>query len=267
MSCMRWLNVAITFCAVAIAPAIALAQELEKESQDPNQWVLPLGSYSGIRHSKLTQINTRNAGKLRVAWTMSTGTLRGQEGQPLVVGNMMYFESSYPNFVYAINLDSVGQIVWKFAPEQDKFSPSVACCDLVNKGVAYADGKILVTTLDTHVSALDAKTGKVVWSASNGDPQLGQTMTMAPLIVHDKVIVGISGGEYGVRGHLTAYDLTSGKLVWRAHSVGPDAEILFDPNKTIDGATQQPVGTDSSVKTWNQEEWKLGGGTTWGWYT
>ena len=144
----------------------ALADDaLDKAAQDPNQWVLPLGSYSGIRHSSLSQINSKNAAKLRVAWTMSTGTLRGQEGQPLVVGDMMYFESSYPNFVYAINLDNVGEIVWKFAPEQDKFSPSVACCDLVNKGVAYADGKILVTTLDTHVYALDAKTGKVVWSA------------------------------------------------------------------------------------------------------
>jgi PQQ-dependent dehydrogenase (methanol/ethanol family) len=242
-------------------------EALEKDAKDPNQWVLPLGSYAGIRHSTLTQINAKNAEKLHVAWTMSTGTLRGQEGQPLVVGNMMYFESSYPNFVYAINLDNVGQIVWKFAPEQDKFSPSVACCDLVNKGVAYADGKILVTTLDTHVYALDAKTGKVVWMASNGDPQLGQTMTMAPLVVHDKVIVGISGGEYGVRGYLSAFDLKTGKLVWRANSVGPDADILFDPAKTLDGATGQPVGKDSSLKTWNQDEWKLGGGTTWGWYT
>jgi PQQ-dependent dehydrogenase (methanol/ethanol family) len=225
-----------------------------------------LGNYAGSRHSKLNQIN-KNAGKLKVAWTMSTGTLRGQEGQPLVVGNMMYFESSYPNFVYAIDLDKIGQIVWKFAPEQDKFSPSVACCDLVNKGVAYADGKILISTLDTHVYALDAKTGKVLWSAQNGDPQLGQTMTIAPLVVHDKVIVGISGGEYGVRGHLTAYDLNTGKLVWRANSVGPDQDILFDPAKTVDAATQQPVGKDSSLKTWNQDGWKLGGGTTWGWYT
>jgi lanthanide-dependent methanol dehydrogenase len=253
---------------IVIAPAAALADEaLEKAAQDPNQWVLPLGSYSGIRHSTLSQITKANAGKLRVAWTMSTGTLRGQEGQPLVVGNMMYFESSYPNFVYAINLDNVGQIVWKFAPEQDKFSPSVACCDLVNKGVAYADGKILVTTLDTHVYALDAKTGKVVWNVKNGDPQQGQTMTMAPLVVHDKVIVGISGGEYGVRGFLSAYDLKTGKLVWKANNVGPDTDILFDPVKTIDAATQQPVGKDSSLKTWNKDEWKLGGGTTWGWYT
>jgi len=265
MNTMKWLSLAMV---LAIAPTIARADDaLEKDAQDANQWVLPLGSYSGIRHSKLTQINTRNVGKLRVAWTMSTGTLRGQEGQPLIVGNMMYFESSYPNFVYAIDLDNVGQIVWKFSPEQDKFSPSVACCDLVNKGVAYADGKILVTTLDTHVYALDAKTGKVVWSVQNGDPQLGQTMTIAPLVVHDKVIVGISGGEYGVRGFLTAYDLKTGKLVWRANSVGPDSDILFDPNKTIDGATQQVVGKDSSLKTWTNDEWKLGGGTTWGWYT
>src|SRR5437868_1041037 len=266
MNRMKWIGLGIVLCSATVG--ISRADEaLEKDAKDPNQWVIPLGSYSGIRHSRLSQINSRNAAKLRVAWTMSTGTLRGQEGQPLVVGNMMYFESSYPNYVYAINLDNVGQIVWKFAPEQDKFSPSVACCDLVNKGVAYADGKVIVTTLDTHVYALDAKTGKVVWDAKNGDPQLGQTMTMAPLVVHDKVIVGISGGEYGVRGYLSAFDLKTGKLVWRANSVGPDADILFDPIKTLDGATGQPVGKDSSLKTWNQDEWKLGGGTTWGWYT
>jgi len=260
---------AISLCtAIAIAPILFAADEsLETHSQDPNQWVLPLGSYSAIRHSKLNQINVRNAAKLQVAWTQSTGTLRGQEGQPLVIGNMMYFESSYPNFVYALDLDNVGRIAWKFAPEQDKFAPSVACCDLVNRGVAYADGKILLTTLDTHLYALDAKTGQVVWSAQNGDPALGQTMTMAPLVVRDKVIVGIAGGEYGVRGHVSAYDLKSGKLAWRAYSVGPDADILVDPNKTLDGATQQPVGKDSSLKTWQNDEWKLGGGTTWGWYT
>src|ERR1700682_6593772 len=174
MSCMRWVRVALTVCnSGAIVPSLALGDEsLEKDAQDPNQWVLPLGSYSGIRHSKLRQINTRNAGKLKVAWTMSTGTLRGQEGQPLVVGNMMYFESSYPNYVYAVDLDNVGKIVWKFAPEQDKFSPSVACCDLVNRGVAYADGKILAAALDTKLYALDAKTGKVLWTAVNGDPKL-----------------------------------------------------------------------------------------------
>jgi len=158
-------------------------------------------------------------------------------------------------------------MAWKFAPEQDKFAPSVACCDVVNRGLSYADGKILATTLDTHVYALDAKTGQVIWKVQNGDPEQGQTMTMAPLVVHDKVIVGISGGEFGVRGFLTAYDLTTGKMAWRAYSVGSDEDIKFDGAKTIDGATQAPVGKDSSVKTWQGDEWKLGGGTTWGWYS
>ena len=248
------------FAAIAAGP-------LETDAQDPNQWVLPLGSYSAIRHSKLNQITPANVSKLKVAWMMSTGTLRGQEGQPLVIGDMMYFESSYPNFVYAVNLDDIGHIVWRFAPEQDKFAPSVACCDVVNRGVAYANGKLLVATLDTNLYALDAKTGKVLWTAKNGDPETGQTMTAAPLVVHDKVIVGIAGGEYGVRGYITAYDLNTGKLAWRGYSVGSDQDVLLDPNKTIDGATQAPVGKDSSVKTWQGDQWKLGGGTTWGWYT
>ena len=265
MNRIKLLSAVVLFASLFIQGAFA--QDLDKTSQDPNQWVLPLGNYAGIRHSKLGQITTKNAKDLKVAWTMSTGTLRGQEGQPLVIGNMMYFESSYPNFVYAIDLDKPGRIVWKFSPEQDKFAPSVACCDLVNKGVAYGDGKIVVTTLDTHVYALDAKTGKVLWNVKNGDPALSQTMTVAPLIGRDKAIVGISGGEYGVRGHLTAYDLNTGKLVWRASSVGPDADILFDPAKTIDAVSQKPVGANSSVSTWEGEEWKLGGGTTWGWYT
>ena len=253
------LIVALSGCGSSSGPGGAAAEAAD--------WTTPLGSYSAIRHSSLKQINTENASKLRLAWSMSTGTLRGQEGQPLVVGNMMYFESSYPNYVYAVDLDNVGKIVWKFAPEQDKFAPSVACCDVVNRGVAYADGKILAAALDTKLYALDAKTGNVLWTVTNGDPKLGQTMTSAPLVVHDKVIVGISGGEYGVRGFLTAYDVNTGKQVWRAYNVGPDKDILFDPQKTLDGATGQPVGENSSLKTWRGDEWKLGGGTTWGWYT
>src|SRR6516165_10433726 len=160
-------------------------------SAESADWTIPLGSYSAVRHSSLKQIDKSNAAKMRMNWSMSTGTLRGQEGQPLVVGNMMYFESSYPNYVYAVNLDDVGKIVWKFSPEQDKFAPSVACCDVVNRGVAYSDGKIFSAALDTKLYALDAKTGQVLWTATNGDPKLGQTMTSAPLVVKDKVIVGI----------------------------------------------------------------------------
>src|ERR1700722_12890111 len=141
------------FCLAAasvamVSTATFASGPLDTMSQDANQWVMPLGDYHGIRHSKLNQITADNAAKLTVAWTMSTGTLRGQEGQPLVISDMLYFESSYPNFIYAVDLNNVGRIAWKFAPEQDKFAPSVACCDVVNRGLAYADGKILATTLD-----------------------------------------------------------------------------------------------------------------------
>ena len=260
--------ISVPIAAVAIVSPHIAGQgggSLDTMSQDANQWVMPLGNYSATRHSKLNQITAQNVGKLQVAWTMSLGTLRGQEGQPLVIGNMMYLVSSYPNYVYAIDLNNYWRIAWKFAPDQDKLAPSVACCDVVNRGVAYSDGKIFATTLDAHLYALDAKTGKVLWSATNGDPKLGQTMTSAPLVIRDKVTVGISGGEFGVRGYLTSYDINTGKQVWRAHSVGSDQDILFDPAKTIDGATQQPVGKDSSLKSWTNDEWKLGGGTTWGW--
>lgn len=254
-------------CGLSLGCLLVLLSGCGPAAPSNADWTIPLGSYSAIRHSSLKQIDKTNAAKMKMAWSMSTGTLRGQEGQPLVVGNMMYFESSYPNYVYAVNLDDVGKIVWKFSPEQDKFAPSVACCDLVNRGVAYADGKILSSALDTKLYALDAKTGKVLWTAINGDPKIGQTMTSAPLVVRDKVIVGIAGGEYGVRGYITAYDLNTGKQAWRAYNVGPDQEILVDPQKTIDGATEQPVGEHSSLKTWRGDEWKLGGGTTWGWLT
>jgi lanthanide-dependent methanol dehydrogenase len=253
--------------AVVSTPVFAIGQQIEKMTQDPNQWVVPLGNYQGTRHSTLKQITVANAPNLKVAWAMSTATLHGQEGQPLVIGNMMYFESSYPNFIYAIDLDHMGKMAWKFLPEQDKFAPSVACCDQVNRGLAYADGKIFITTLDAHLYALDAKTGKVLWSVKNGDTQQGQTMTMAPLVIKDKVLAGIGGGEYGVRGFLTAYDINTGTVAWRAYSVGSDEDIKFDPAKTLDSATQAPVGKDSSLKTWDGDQWKLGGGTTWGWYT
>jgi len=256
-------------CALAASVSLPVFADdaLLNMSQDPAQWVMPGGDYGVNRFSKLDQINTANAQDLRVAWTMSTGTLRGQEGQPLVVGDMMYFESSYPNYIYAVNLDNIGQMTWKYSPTQDNFAPSIACCDLVNRGLAYADGKVLADTLDGQVLALDAKTGALLWKAKNVDPELGQSMTSAPLVVRGHVIVGVSGGEYGVRGYLTAYDLQTGQRQWRAYSTGPDNSMLIDPDKTIDGATQQPVGADSSLKTWKGDEWKLGGGTTWGWYS
>jgi PQQ-dependent dehydrogenase (methanol/ethanol family) len=255
--------------AVAISGA-AQAQgmeSLEMMAQNPKQWVMPGGNYAVWRYSLLDQINTKNADKLQVAWTMSSGTTRGFEGQPLVVGNMMYFETPYPNYIYAVDLNNIDRMAWKFEPPANPNAPPVACCDVVNRGPAYADGMIFAAALDGKIYALDAKTGKVIWTAQNGDPLLGQTVTAAPLVVKNLVLIGVSGGEYGVRGYLSAFDEKTGKLVWRAYSEGPDKDLLFNPDTTIDGATQKPVGPDSSLKTWQGEQWKLGGGTTWGWYS
>jgi PQQ-dependent dehydrogenase (methanol/ethanol family) len=143
------------------------------------------------------------------------------------------------------------------------------CCDTVNRGLAYGDGKIFLQQADTTLVALDAKTGKVVWSVKNGNPRIGETNTNAPHVFKDKVITGISGGEWGVRGFLAAYDINSGKQVWKAYSTGPDNEMLVDPDKTMTWTDGQlkPVGADSSTKTWKGEQWKTGGGTTWGWYS
>lgn len=240
---------------------------LAQMAQNPKEWVMPGGNYAVWRYSKLAQINAKNVGRLQAAWTMSSGTARGFEGQPLVIGDMMYFETPYPNYVYAVDLNHTDRIAWKFEPPPDPNAPPVACCDVVNRGVAYADGMIFANALDGKVYALDAKTGKVAWTATNADPLKGQTITAAPLVIKNLVLVGVSGAEYGVRGYLTAFNIHNGKRVWKAYSVGPDKDLLFDPNKTIDGATQKPVGPDSSVKTWRGTEWKPGGGTTWGWYS
>jgi PQQ-dependent dehydrogenase (methanol/ethanol family) len=256
----------VTGCLAVAAMFAVNAQandELQKLSQDAKQWVMPTGDYANHRYSKLNQINAQNVNKLQVAWTFSTGVLRGHEGAPLVIGNMMYVHGPFPNPVFALDLDHDGKIVWKYEPKQDPDVIPVMCCDTVNRGLAYADGKIFLHQADTTLVALDAKTGQVVWQKKNGDPKKGETGTSAPMVIKDKVLVGISGGEFGVQCHVTAYDLKTGNQVWRAYSEGPDNQILVDPQKTT--ALGQPVGADSSLKTWQGDQWKIGGGCTWGW--
>jgi PQQ-dependent dehydrogenase (methanol/ethanol family) len=248
----------------AFVAGVAIANdELTKMAQNPKDWVMPAGDYANTRYSKLNQINASNVGKLQVAWTFSTGVLRGHEGGPLVIGNMMYVHTPFPNKVYAMDLSQENKIVWKYEPKQDPNVIPVMCCDTVNRGVAYADGKIFLHQADTTLVALDAKTGKEIWSVKNGDPGKGATGTSSPLVVKDKVLIGISGGEFGVQCHMTAYDLKTGKLAWRAFSEGPDDQIMVDPEKTT--ALGKPVGKDSSLKTWQGDQWKIGGGCTWGW--
>jgi lanthanide-dependent methanol dehydrogenase len=253
-----------SFAAFAAGGASA-NEELIKMSQNPKDWVMPTGDYANTRYSKLNQITAANVGKLQAAWTFSTGVLRGHEGGPLVIGNIMYVHTPFPNKVYALDLSQEQKIVWVYEPKQDPNVIPVMCCDTVNRGVSYADGKIFLHQADTTLVALDAKTGKVVWSVKNGDPSKGETGTSSPMVVKDKVIIGISGGEFGVRGSVTAYNIKDGKLVWRGYSMGPDSDTLIDPVKTTN--LGKPVGKDSGTNTWQGEQWKIGGGTTWGWYS
>jgi lanthanide-dependent methanol dehydrogenase len=255
--------------AAAILPISALPisgamanDELIKMEKNANEWVMPTGNYWNWRYSTLKQITAQNVHELRPVWTFSTGVLRGHEGSPLVIGDVMYLTTPFPNNVFALDLNHGGRILWKYEPRQDPTVIPVMCCDTVNRGVAYADGKIFLHQADNALVALDAKTGKEVWKVMVADAKKGATGTGAPQIVKDKVLVGVSGGEFGVQGFLAAYNVSDGKLAWKAYSEGPDDQILFDANTTSLG---KPVGKDSSLKTWQGDQWKIGGGATWGW--
>jgi lanthanide-dependent methanol dehydrogenase len=248
------------------APLVAqLNDEVVKLATDPTQWVMQQGNDANTRYSKLNQVNASNVGKLQVAWTFSTGVLRGHEGGPLVVGDVMYVHTPFPNRVYALDLNNDGKILWKFEPRQDPNVIPIMCCDTVNRGVAYADGKIFLHQADTTLVALDATTGKVVWSVMDGEAGKGQSGTNAPFVFKDKVLVGVSGGEFGVRGWISAYNIKNGKLLWRGFSEGPDSDTLIDPDKTT--SLGKSVGPNSSTSTWEGDQWKIGGGTAWGWYS
>ncbi|MEW8498042.1 MAG: methanol/ethanol family PQQ-dependent dehydrogenase, partial [Candidatus Thiodiazotropha taylori] len=250
---------------LAAAGGVTANSELLKMQQNANDWVMPNGNYASTRYSELNQITANNVKDLKVAWTFSTGVLRGHEGGPLVMGDVMYVHTPFPNKVFALDLNDNGRIIWKYEPRQDTSVIPVMCCDTVNRGLAYGDGKIIMSQADTTLVALDAKTGKKVWSVKNGDPSKGETSTAAPMVVKDKVYIGISGGEFGVRGSLTAYSLKDGKQVWRGYSMGPDSDTLLDPQKTTH--LGKPVGKDSGINTWKGDQWKIGGGATWGWYS
>jgi PQQ-dependent dehydrogenase (methanol/ethanol family) len=248
--------------AAAAAPSGARATTAV-EAED-GQWTRPAKSFSSLRYSGLDQINTSNVAKLQPAWTFETGVLRGQEAAPIVANNTLYVVTPYPNILYALDLTRPGAPPrWEYEPKPDASAQGVACCDVVNRGAVYADGKVIITTLDDHVVAVDANTGKEIWKTKVGSIDIGETLTMAPLVVHDKVLVGNSGGEMGVRGWLAALDLATGKQAWRAYSTGPDSEVLigdrFRPFYKSDS------GKDLGVKTWPSDAWKIGGGSVWGW--
>ncbi|OJU13001.1 MAG: methanol dehydrogenase [Alphaproteobacteria bacterium 64-11] len=230
--------------------------------QDDRQWVQAAKNYAQTRYSSLDQINTANAGKLQVAWTFSVGSAHGQEAAPLVVGDTMYVVGAYPNELFALDA-TTGAMKWKYSPHVDPASQGVACCDVVNRGAAYDDGKVFYNTLDNHTVAVDAKTGKEVWATKLGEITKGQTLTMAPLAADGKIFVGNSGGEMGIHGWVTALSEDTGKIVWRAYSVGSDKDVKIGPR--FHPLYPDAKGKDLGMTTWPNGRWQSGGGPVWGW--
>ncbi|MFL4987421.1 MAG: methanol/ethanol family PQQ-dependent dehydrogenase [Microvirga sp.] len=263
---------ALFLCLLAVDPAGAQpassgpmpAPPASAAPAEDGQWTMPAKNYASTRYSELAEINADNVGKLQVAFTFSTGVNRGQEAAPIVVGGTMYVLSPYPNILYALDLTKDGApLKWKYEPKPEAASQGVACCDVVNRGPIFSGGKIFYNTLDGNTVAVDAETGKEAWKTKVGDINIGETMTMAPLVAKGRVLVGNSGGEYGVRGWLKALDADSGKVVWTAYSTGPDKDVLigskFKPFYDTD------KGQDLGVKAWPPDAWQQGGGTVWGW--
>jgi PQQ-dependent dehydrogenase (methanol/ethanol family) len=227
-------------------------------------WIRPARDFSSTRFSDLDQITPESVKQLGVRITFSTGVTAGHEAAPLVVNDTMYVVTPWPNVLYALDLTEPGAPV-KFAyrPKPLSAARGVACCDVVNRGAAYADGVVYFSTLDNRTIAIDAETGEEQWQVTLGDINRGETMTMAPLVVKDKVLVGNSGGEFGVRGWLTALNRSDGSIAWRAYSTGPDKDVLIGPR--FKPFYEMDRGGDLGMSTWPPDAWQVGGGTVWGW--
>ena len=233
---------------------------------DDGQWVRPGKDFQGTRFSGLTEINNHNVQNLRVVGTFSTGTTRGVEAAPIVANNTMYIITPFPNIVFALDLTKKGfPTKWSYKPHPLNAAQGVACCDVVNRGLVYDNGKLYFNTLDNRTISLDAVTGKELWDTQVGNINLGESMTMAPLVVKGKVIVGVSGGEFGIRGWVKALDAGSGKLVWTAYHTGPDKDVLIGKNFKPFYAADR--GQDLGVSSWPGDQWKIGGAGAWGWIT
>ena len=290
------LNVLLSLCLAT--PAFG-QDKLLSIMKDDAQWVSPRKDYTNQAYSRLSQINKHNIKDLHLAWTFSTGVTRGHEGSPLVVGNIMYIHTPFPNNVYALDLNNNQKIIWSYFPKQDPSVQSILCCDNVNRGLGYGDHKILLQQNNGQLVALDAKTGVKVWDVQVNDPKTGATNTNAPHIFKDKVLTGCSGGEFGIRCFIAAYNIRDGSLAWKAFSSGPDADVLIGSDFNAsnphfnaltvyadinggnkEGGSYQSLTKDQlkfpvselGIRTWLKPQeagngWEHGGGPVWGWFS
>jgi len=248
------------------APAQQLvppAHAPRSRSAADGQWLMPAHDYAATRFSALGEITPANAKQLHATWSFSTGVLGGHEGQPLVVGHTMYVVTPYPNVLYAFDLTREGYpLRWKYRPWVNPVAIGIACCDVVNRGAVFADGKIIYNLLDGFTVAIDTASGREVWKTQVADVNRGETTPMAPLVVKDRVLVGTSGGEYGVRGWIKGLELATGRVVWTGYSIGPDSDVLASP------ATFRPAydsGANLGLRSWSSDSWQHGGAPVWGW--
>jgi lanthanide-dependent methanol dehydrogenase len=258
---------AITVAALTVTVAVATAVLPQRSNAQAAgaEWTTPSGTQQGTRFSTLADITPANVATLTEEFSFSTGSRASHQGQPLVVGRTMYIVTPFPNKLIALDLDNPGATRWTYSPPVREFARGVACCDVVNRGAVYAAGKVIYNVLDNTVVAVDAQTGRLVWRTRLGDPTTGETMTGAPIIVKDKVIVGNAGGEMGVRGWVQALDLATGKLAWKAYNTGPDADVKIGSGFHAFYAKDR--GTDLGATSWPGTMWQQGGATAWAWFT
>ena len=228
---------------LVIVATLLAASWLARPAAAQSGWPAYGGDSANTRYSPLSRINTSTVNRLKVAWVLQFGTLEAQESTPVVVGDTLYVTTSAgPRYVYAVNAKT-GAIRWKYAPEIPPDVQQTTCCGLDNRGVAYAHGKLFVARLDAMLVALDAGTGKELWKAKVVDYKQGHAITSPPTIAKNLVVTGFAGGEYGVRGAITAYDQETGREVWRTYTV--------------------PGPGEPGNETWKGESWKTGGGAAW----
>jgi alcohol dehydrogenase (cytochrome c) len=215
-------GVSLAAFAMVVASSVQANDSVVKAVSDPNGWAVAGHDYGNTRFSPLKQITSENVGKLQLAYSLSLASLRSNESSPVVIGDTLYVTTSWgPKYVYAINA-ATGAPKWAYQPDIPDDVLQYACCDVNNRGVAYADGKIFIGRLDGKLTALDAASGKELWTSKVVDYKQGSVITSPPLVVRDKIITGFGGGEYGVRGALLAFDLNNGKLLWQTYTVpGP----------------------------------------------
>jgi len=231
----------VTLAAQGAAPQVT-PQDLLDGLKDPGKWLTYGGDYNGTRHSPLAQITPENVGQLAAQWTFQTGTLGSFQTTPLVVDGIIY-ATGYNNHAWAIDART-GRPIWRYRRNLPEDLHN--CCGAVNRGFAVLGDRLFMTTIDAHLIALDMKTGGLLWDTELADFKVGYSATVAPLVVKDKVIVGIAGAEFGIRGFIDAYDAQSGKRAWRFFTVA-------SPDDPIGGRTWPP----------NSDAYQRGGGSIW----